>query len=82
MDRIPLVAVILDSIPESIIIFSLGMAIVGEYINFKKILIASIIGAFAMMFVRAYVPIFGLHSIIAIMVLFILSWKILNRLLC
>lgn len=69
MDRMPLVAVIFDSIPESILLFSFGMAIVGEYINLKKILIAAIISAFTMMLVRAYVPIFGLHSIIAILVL-------------
>lgn len=78
MDQMPLVAVIFDSIPESILLFSFGMAIVGEYINLKKILIASIIAAFTSMLIRAYVPIFGLHTIIGILVLFVLSWKLLN----
>ncbi|KJS17464.1 MAG: hypothetical protein VR69_05030 [Peptococcaceae bacterium BRH_c4b] len=78
MDQMPLSAVIFDSIPESILLFSFGMAVVGEYINFKKILIASIISAFTSMLIRAYVPIFGLHSIIGIFVLFVLFWKLLN----
>ncbi len=78
MDQMPLSAVIFDSIPESILIFCFGMAIVGEYIDFKKILVASIINAFATMFVRAHVSIFGLHTIIDITFLFILFWKVLN----
>ncbi len=78
MDQMPLSAVIFDSIPESILIFSFGMTVVGEYINFKRILIASIIDAFALMLIRAYVPIFGLHTIIGIAVLFLLFWQLLK----
>lgn len=78
MDKIPLVAVIFNSIPESIILLCFGIAIVGEHINFKKIFIAAVISAFAMMFVRWCVPYFGLHSIIGILFLFILFWKLLG----
>lgn len=78
MDRMPLLAVIFYSIPESVILFSFGVAIVGEYINFKKVLIAAIISAFTSMLVRIYVPIFSLHSIIGILVLFVLFCKLLN----
>lgn len=78
MDRMPLLAVILYSIPESVILFSFGVAIVGEYINFRRVLIAAVISAFTSMLVRAYVPYFGLHSIIGIFVLFVLFWKPLN----
>lgn len=74
----PLVAVIFDSIPESILLFSFGMAIAGEYIIFKKIFIAATISAFASMLIRAFVPIFGLHTIIGIAILFVSFWKLLN----
>ena len=78
MDQMPLSAVIFDSIPESILLFSFGMTVVGEYINFKRIFIAAIISAFTFMLIRAYVPIFGLHTIIGIALLFLLFWKLLN----
>ncbi|MDF9407805.1 hypothetical protein L7E55_05435 [Pelotomaculum isophthalicicum JI] len=77
MGQMPLSAVIFYSIPEEIILFSFGVTIVGEYINFKIIFISSIITAFISMLLRACVP-FGLHSIIGILVLFILFWKLLN----
>ena len=78
MDKMPLVAVIFNSIPESITLFSFGMAIVGERINFIKIFIAAVISAFAMMLVRWFVPYFGLHSVIATLLFFILFWKLLG----
>lgn len=78
MDRMPLLAVILYSIPESVILFSFGVAIVGEYINFRRVLVAAVISAFTSMLVRTYVPYFGLQSIIGIFVLFVLFWMLLN----
>lgn len=77
MDKMPLVAVLFQSIPESIILFSFGIAVVGECINIKKVFIAAVISAFTSMFVREYIPYFGLHSLIGILVLFILFWKLL-----
>lgn len=78
MDKMSLVAVLFNSIPESIILFSFGIAIVGERINIIKVLIAAVISALISMFVREYVPYFGLHSIIGVFVIFILFWKLLN----
>lgn len=75
MDKMPVVAVIFQSIPESIVLFCFGIAIVGEFIKFKKVIIASVISAFISMLAREYIPIFGLHSIIGIIVLFIMLWK-------
>ena len=75
MDKMPLVAVIFNSIPESIILFCFGIAIVGERINFKKVFIAAIISAFISILVRELVPYFGLHSIIGLLISFILYWK-------
>ncbi len=57
--------------------FAFGMTIVGEYINLKKIFIATIISAFSSMLFRTLAP-FGLHSILGISILFLLSWKLLN----
>lgn len=78
MDEMPIVAVVFQSIPESIILFSFGIAIVGERIIFEKVFIAAVISAFTSMFVREYIPYFGLHSLIGILVLFILFWKLLG----
>lgn len=78
MDKMPLVAVVFQSIPESMILFSFGMAIVGERINFKNVFIAAVISAFASAFVRGFVPYFGLHSVIGLLVLFILFWTLLG----
>ncbi|MHB1043697.1 MAG: hypothetical protein ACYC0Q_12795 [Eubacteriales bacterium] len=78
MDKMPLVAVLFNSIPESIILFSFGIAIVGEHINIKRVFIAAVISAFTSMFVREFVPYFGLHSIIGVLVVFILFWKLLG----
>jgi hypothetical protein len=78
MDKMPILAVIFQGIPESIVVYCFGMAIVGEYINFKRILIASIITPFLMMFVRSVVPVFGIHIIIGIFILFILFWSLMK----
>lgn len=78
MDNMPLISLVFQSIPESIILFSFGTAIVGEFINIKKVIIVAIISAFISMFVRELVPYFGLHSIIGVLVIFILFWKLLK----
>jgi hypothetical protein len=78
MDQMPLSTVIFYSIPEGIILFSFGVVIVGESLNFKKIFITATIGAFTTMLLRAYVPYYGLHTIIGIFALFLLFWKPLN----
>ncbi|MCG9968560.1 hypothetical protein L9W92_10895 [Pelotomaculum terephthalicicum JT] len=78
MDKMPLIAVLFQSVPEEIIVYSFGMAVVGEYINIKKITIAALITAFAMMFVRWFIPYFGLHSIVGMLILFILFWRYLG----
>ncbi len=78
MDKIPLAVILFQSIPESIILFAFGIAIVGERIYFKKIFLAAVISAFVSMLVRWIVPYFGFHSIIGIFVVFILFWKLLD----
>jgi hypothetical protein len=79
MDKMP-IAVILQGIPETILLFMFGVAIVGEYINFKKILVISIIYPFIIMFIRSQIPnsLFGLHIVFALIVITIVFWKILN----
>jgi hypothetical protein len=78
MDKMPMVSLIFQSIPESIILFSFGLAIMGEYINFKKVFLAATISALASMLVRYIVIYFGLHTIIGIGVIFLLFWQVLK----
>lgn len=75
MDQMPLVAVIFYSIPESMILFAFGMTIVGEYIKYKRVLIAGTISAFAAMLIRSNFPV-SFCYITAIMVSFLLFWKL------
>jgi hypothetical protein len=78
MDKMPIIAVLLQGIPESIVVYCFGMAIVGEYIDFKRILIVSIITPFLMMFVRSVVPVFGVHLFISVLIIFIMLWILLK----
>jgi hypothetical protein len=79
MDKMP-IAVILQGIPETILLFMFGVAIIGEYINFKKILIISIIYPFVIMFIRSLIPnsLFGLHIVFALIIINLIFWKVLN----
>ncbi len=78
MDHMQLLAVIFQGIPESLVVFAFGVAVVGEYLNWKRILICAIIVPFLMMVVRAIVPIFGPHIVISLIVTFIFFWKIIK----
>jgi hypothetical protein len=78
MDKMPILAVIFQGIPESIVLFSFGIAIIGEYINFKKVLLISIVYTFLMMFVRSVVPIFGIHTVIALFIIALIYWKVIG----
>jgi len=79
MDKMP-IAVILQGIPETILLFMFGVAIIGEYINFKKILIVSIIYPFVIMFIRSLIPssLFGLHIVFALIIINLIFWKVLK----
>jgi len=66
MDRMPIHAVIFQSIPESIIILCLGLACIGIRPDFRKVLPAAILSSMVSWLVRGLPLPFGLHSIIGL----------------
>jgi len=69
MDRIPLHAVVFQSIPESIIILCLGLASIGVRPNLRKMLFAAILSAIASWMIRGLPLPFGLHSIFGLLII-------------
>jgi len=62
----PLVAVLLQSIPETIVIVLFGLTLINEERPFLKIFIIGCLTAVASYFIRSlHIP-FGLHSVITI----------------
>jgi uncharacterized membrane protein len=78
MDKMPIISVLLQGIPESIVLFSFGIAIMGEYINIKKVLLVSVVYTFMIMSIRSIVPVFGLHTVIALFIIAIIYWKVIG----
>lgn len=72
MDKMPLISLILYSIPESYLIFTFGLIVIGQKTHFSKIILPSIISALASLFVRMAPLPFGIHSIIGVFIVFIL----------
>ncbi|MDK2984526.1 MAG: hypothetical protein PWQ96_168 [Clostridia bacterium] len=69
MDRIPLWVVVFQSLPESIILFYLGLASIGIQPNFRRVLPAAIISSAASWLVRGLPLPFGLHTLIGLMII-------------
>ena len=79
MDRMPLLAVTFQSIPESITIIYLGLASIGIRPNFRRVLAAGVLSSLASRFVRELALPFGLHSLLGLVIitfLFIIIFKI------
>ena len=79
MDRMPLLAVTFQSIPESITIIYLGLASLGIRPNFRRVLAAGVLSSLASRFVRELALPFGLHSLLGLVIitfLFIIIFKI------
>lgn len=72
MDKMPFLAVLLQSFPESILLFSLGCAVWGIKLNFKKIIPAAAISALVSWGIRALPFPFGVHTVIGIAIITIL----------
>lgn len=70
MDKMQLVAVVFQSIPEEMVLFALGLTVIGERIKIKKLIIASTFTAFLTYFVRMLPFPFGAHTIIGILTVF------------
>ncbi|WP_258359453.1 hypothetical protein [Moorella sulfitireducens (nom. illeg.)] len=68
MDIMPWTALIFQSIPEEIIIITLGLALVGEYPRMRGIVVVAIIGALFSFFFRRLPVSFGIHTLTVIVV--------------
>ncbi|MHB1127589.1 MAG: hypothetical protein ACYC2T_11660 [Bacillota bacterium] len=70
MDRMPLFAVALQSVPESVIILCLGLASIGVHPDIRKVLPAAVISALVSWGIRDLPIPFGLHSLLGFAVIF------------
>jgi hypothetical protein len=82
MDYLPLVTLIFYSIPESYLIFSFGLVLLGQKIYFMQVAPAVAISVVLSYLVRALPLPFGIHSLIGLIfiliifkVIFKLTWK-------
>jgi len=78
MDRMPLIAIIFQSIPESIIIFYLGLAGINIKPKFHKVLPAAILSSLVSWLVRGFPLLFSIHTLIGLFVFFCLFIIILR----
>lgn len=79
MDVMPLVSLVCYSIPEAYLIFAFGLVIIGEKVNFLRILPPALAFAIITYFVRQLQVPFGVHVMIHnvfILGLFILAFRL------
>ncbi|RJQ28944.1 MAG: hypothetical protein C4589_05665 [Peptococcaceae bacterium] len=72
MDKMPIVAVIFQSIPEEIVLFAFALTIIGEQIRIKKLLAAAVMMAFVLYFARMLPLPFGVHTVIGVLAMIII----------
>ncbi|WP_041225794.1 MULTISPECIES: hypothetical protein [unclassified Dehalobacter] len=74
--KIPLIALILQGIPENIALFTLSYAIAGLNFNWKRIVPLGIIMAFCSYLIRYLLQLlsfpFGIHTVLVIVLLFLI----------
>ncbi|QGP92986.1 hypothetical protein MGLY_23800 [Neomoorella glycerini] len=78
MDIMPWTALVFQSIPEEIILVTLGLALVGEYPRMKGIVVVGIIGALFSFYFRRLSLDFGIHTLASIVAL-ALAMRLLLR---
>ncbi len=69
--KIPLLALLFQGIPEQIAVITLALILARTRLEWKKIVLLSIILAFTAYFVRMFPITFGIHTIILIGLLFV-----------
>lgn len=74
--KIPLMALILQGIPETIAVATLAFVIAKVPINWKKLILIGVILAFTSYILRSFPITFGIHTILSIGLLFILLIKV------
>jgi hypothetical protein len=76
MDKMPILAVVLQSIPESFAIVSLSLALIDEKAKVRSLILIATLTALASYFIRLQQIPFGVHSIITIGCLIFFTWII------
>jgi len=76
--KIPLIALILQGIPEQTAVVILAFVIARIPLKWNKILIVSIFLAFCVYVVRLFPIPFGIHTILLLLILFIILTKLSN----
>ena len=79
MDHMPILAVLLQSIPESFIIINLAMALIGEKAEKRQILLIATLAAISSYIIRSQFIPFGIHSTIITCFVFIFTKIILKK---
>src|SRR5690554_6698684 len=77
MDQIPINVVIFGSIPEAILVISLGLKLIGERPPAKNIVLASTIQGIAAYYIRRGAG-FGVHTLLQYVTMCILVWLIVK----
>ncbi|SHE59825.1 hypothetical protein SAMN02745218_00563 [Desulfofundulus australicus DSM 11792] len=72
MDKMPLIALIFQSIPESILILTLGLTLMGVEIKWQRIIPAAVISSLCSYFVRELPIPYGVHTLIGIIAIAVL----------
>lgn len=77
MERMPINVVVFGSIPEAILIISLGLILIGMRPPFRKIVLVAIIQGLAAYYIRRNVG-FGPHILLQYATMCILVWLIIR----
>ncbi|MEW6423649.1 MAG: hypothetical protein AB1523_02720 [Bacillota bacterium] len=72
MDKMPLTALVFQSIPESIILFALGLTLMGVPLRWKRIVPAALILSATSYLVRSMPLPYGIHTIASLLALYLL----------
>ncbi|MCL5289496.1 MAG: hypothetical protein ACOY35_09975 [Bacillota bacterium] len=76
MDKMPIIALLLHSFPESVIIVSLGIALLAEKISLPRVIIIGLLSAVICFFIREIPLPYGFHTVSGVLILTILIYSI------
>lgn len=68
----PLISIVFYSIPESYLLFSFGLIVIGEESSQKKLLLATLVSVFMSYLVRSLPLPFGIHTLIGLLIIYLL----------
>ncbi|SHI42564.1 hypothetical protein SAMN02745219_00274 [Desulfofundulus thermosubterraneus DSM 16057] len=72
MDKMPLLALIFQSVPESILILTLGLTLMGVELKWQRIVPAAVLSSLASYFIRELPIPYGVHTLIGIVIITLL----------